>query len=160
MQRVIDGKRYDTETATLIGEDAFGNRGDFHAWEESLYRTPKGHFFLAGSGGARSSWGKQVTQNTWSGGEGLRAMSPAEALQWCEDHEVDADVIAEHFGDLVEHDAGIAWFSFRTGPAEAVVIEAAAKAAGLPVAEFLTQAALTVAAGLHQPLDGGLVEEG
>jgi hypothetical protein len=101
MKRVIEGKTYNTDTATLIGEASYGNHGDFHAWEEALYRTAKGAFFLVGSGGARTRWREQVSQNTWSGGEGMEAMIPPEALEWCERHGVDADTIAEHFGDLV-----------------------------------------------------------
>jgi len=102
MKRVIEGKTYNTDTATLIGEASYGNHGDFHAWEEALYRTQKGAFFLVGSGGARTRWGEKVSQNTWSGGEGMEALTPENALIWAEAHNVDADTIAEHFGDLIE----------------------------------------------------------
>jgi hypothetical protein len=102
MKRVIEGKTYNTETATLIGEASYGYSGDFNAWDETLYRTPKGAFFLVGSGGARTRWRERVSQNTWCGGEGMQALSAAEALEWCELHDVDVDVISAHFGDLIE----------------------------------------------------------
>ena len=48
MQRVIDGKRYNTETATLIADNVYWDGHNFerngtNAW---LYRTPKGAFFM------------------------------------------------------------------------------------------------------------------
>ena len=48
MIRVIDGKRYNTSTATLIASDAYW---DGHNWErrgrnEFLYRTQNANYFL------------------------------------------------------------------------------------------------------------------
>lgn len=97
MKRVINGKVYNTETATEVASDSYGYGNDFHAWDETLYRTPKGAYFLRGSGGARTKWGEQVSQNTWSGGEGIEVLTEAEALEWCERHQVDPDVIAAQF---------------------------------------------------------------
>ena len=47
MRRIVDGKRYDTETAQKIGHESRGNCGDFRAWSETLYKTKKGAFFIA-----------------------------------------------------------------------------------------------------------------
>jgi hypothetical protein len=97
MKAVLDGKRYDTETAQEIAADGHGHSSDFNHWRESLYRTKQGAFFLAGSGGARSKYARNPRQNEWTGGERITVLTEAEALRWCEDHEIDADVIAEHF---------------------------------------------------------------
>lgn len=97
MKRVIDGKVYNTETATLIGEDSYGYSSDFSYWSESLYKTRNGAYFIHGEGGARSKWGRQTSQNTWSGGAGIEVLSEGEAIAWCERHQVDADVITRHF---------------------------------------------------------------
>jgi len=97
MKAVIDGKRYDTETAEEIAADAHGHTGDFDHWRESLYRTKQGAFFLAGSGGPRSKYSRLPRQNEWTGGEGISVLTEAGALRWCEDHDVDADSIADHF---------------------------------------------------------------
>jgi hypothetical protein len=98
MKRVIDGKVYNTETAECIGEWSNGcYSSDFDACEESLYETPKGQFFVTGSGGPRSKYSKASGSNSQSGGEGMELLSRAEALTWCEDHDIDADVIAKHF---------------------------------------------------------------
>jgi hypothetical protein len=93
MKRVINGKTYNTYTATRIASWSNGLCvSDFSNSVERLYKTNKGAFFLAGQGGAFSRWGDNS-----NAGEGIDAMSEAEALNWCEEHNVDADVIEEHF---------------------------------------------------------------
>ncbi len=56
MQRVICNKLYDTETATLIKKVTYGVFGDADGWEETLYQTESGHFFLYTNGGAASKY--------------------------------------------------------------------------------------------------------
>jgi len=96
MKKVIDGKLYNTETATLLHEWNNGVRGnDFRGCEESLYITKKGTFFLAGSGGPMSKYAQALDQNSWGGSEGLEPLSTKEALDWAETHDMDPDEIAE-----------------------------------------------------------------
>jgi hypothetical protein len=98
MKKIIEGKKYDTDTATMIASaESSCNRSDFGWWEEDLYRTPRGRYFVAGSGGPMSKYSRSIDANNWSGGEGMEVLTDAEALAWCERHSVDADVIAEHF---------------------------------------------------------------
>ena len=54
MQKTICKKLYDTETATLIKAYSFGNLGDSNGYEEDLYQTPEGLYFLHVGGGADS----------------------------------------------------------------------------------------------------------
>lgn len=44
-----------------------------------------------------SRWYRRIDSNSWSGGEGMEVLTADEALGWCEQHQVDADTIAEHF---------------------------------------------------------------
>ncbi len=98
MRKIIDGKRYDTETAQRIASaESSCNPTDFGYWEETLYRTGKGAYFIHGEGGAMSRWSEPVGSNGRGGGEGIMVLSDAEAREWCESNEIDADVIAEHF---------------------------------------------------------------
>ena len=91
MTKIIDKKRYNTETATLIGEWANGAyRGDFNRVEETLYRTSRGVYFLhvygpTGYSGARLD---------------IAPMSREEAFIWAS--EKDIDTIEDHFSDLIE----------------------------------------------------------
>ena len=99
MRKIIDGKAYDTDTATELANDGRGYRGDFDRWHEALYRTTSGAYFLAGSGGPRSHWGRPGPgQNEISGGEGLRVMTDQQAREWMEQHGT-ADEYEEAFGE-------------------------------------------------------------
>ncbi len=57
---------------------------------ESLYRTSKGAYFLAGKGGGGTKYAK-AEANQGSEGSGIIPLTEAEALTWCEktgNHEV------------------------------------------------------------------------
>lgn len=86
MYKVINGKRYNTDTAQLMGEHSYGYPGDFDYVSEELYRKQTGEFFLYGEGGARTSYAVAVDQNSWSGGEHITPLSYAEAQKWAEEH--------------------------------------------------------------------------
>ena len=59
MQKTICKKMYDTETSTLLKKVTFGVYGESNGWEESLYQTESGHFFLYTNGGAESKYTKE-----------------------------------------------------------------------------------------------------
>ncbi len=59
MQKIICKKVYDTETSTLIKKVTFGAFGCSDGWEESLYQTESGHFFLYVNGGETSKHAKE-----------------------------------------------------------------------------------------------------
>ena len=54
MQKIICKKEYDTETATLIKKYTYSYFGDPAGYEESLYQTPGGLYFLHVLGGESS----------------------------------------------------------------------------------------------------------
>lgn len=85
MRRIIEGKAYDTETATKLCElPCAANPGDF-AWHDSaLYRSPRGQFFIAGRGGAMSLWAEPAPGGGCGGGDGIRIVDGAEARDWME----------------------------------------------------------------------------
>ena len=56
MKKIICKKEYDTETATLIKAYSFGTIGDPAGYEEDLYQTPAGLYFLHVSGGETSPY--------------------------------------------------------------------------------------------------------
>lgn len=98
MKKVIDGKIYNTDTATLIANwDNGMARNDFGWCDESLHITKKGTYFVYGAGGALSRWSVPCGNNGQMGGQSIEVLSKAEALEWCETHDVDADTIAQNF---------------------------------------------------------------
>ena len=101
MLKIIDGKRYDTETATEVASYGNGLGGsDFRNFVETLYKTAKGAWFIAGSGGAMTSYAESVGNGSTSG-EGLRPVSANEAMAWLEKYE-ENDALNEHFADHIE----------------------------------------------------------
>ena len=56
MKKMICKKEYDTETATLIKQYVCGFYGDPAGYEEILYQTPGGLYFLYVRGGEASPY--------------------------------------------------------------------------------------------------------
>lgn len=101
MKKIINGKRYDTGTATLIGNAGYSHPGNFEYWAENLYRKKTGEFFLYGKGGPMSRYSCRTGQNEWSGGEEIQPLSLKKAQEWAEEY-LDADDYEEIFGKIEE----------------------------------------------------------
>ena len=72
MKKTIAGAEYDTESAELIYKFTEGALGDSFGYEEILYKTEEGRYFLYMNGGAKSPYPK----------ENIKRMSPARADEW------------------------------------------------------------------------------
>ena len=101
MKKVIYGREYDTETAELIAEHEFGDPENFDYTFEALYRTPSKNYFIFGEGGPLSYYAKRIGPAEKTSGWDIIPMTRAEALEWCEIYDVDANVIGKEFGDLI-----------------------------------------------------------
>lgn len=85
MKRVIEGKIYNTETATEICDISRGNSGDFDHINAELYKTKKGAFFIAGWGGASTGFARSTSDgNGRMGADGIIPLKENEALEYCE----------------------------------------------------------------------------
>lgn len=101
MKKIINGRRYDTDTANLIAQmESDLSRTDFRYYEESLYRKITGEFFLYGVGGPMSAYA-MPSGNGWTGGAKLIPMSLEEAQKWVEVN-LDADEYERIFGKVEE----------------------------------------------------------
>lgn len=97
MNKVINGKRYDTETAELVGE--WANTYNYSDWSykcEELYRKKTGEFFLYGEGGPRSEYAVQTDSHSWTGSSKIIPLTINEAKEWAEEH-LDADNYEKYF---------------------------------------------------------------
>ena len=56
MKKVICKVEYDTENATLVEKRTFGEFGDPAGYEERLFRTDDGFYFVWGLGGETSPY--------------------------------------------------------------------------------------------------------
>ncbi len=102
MKAIINGKRYDTDKAALIASDGSAglSRSDFQWWEEDLYLTKNGSWFVAGTGGALTKYAKPVGSNGTSGGERIIPLTAEEARDWLENSE-NYNSLEYHFGDTI-----------------------------------------------------------
>lgn len=76
MKKIICKVEYDTETATLIKKHTYGAFGDSDGYEESLYVTESGKYFLYVNGGADSI----------HPAENIKRMSAEKADEWRKAH--------------------------------------------------------------------------
>jgi len=87
MIQVIDGKRYNTETAESIHEHSNGHFvGDFRFRTKDLMRTKLGAWFLHHVGGAMSDMSVNVGNNGRGGSEDIEPVSDDDAYGFLESH--------------------------------------------------------------------------
>ena len=59
MKKIICKYEYDTEKAVIVKKFTFGNFGDAAGYEETLYQTADGKYFIYVNGGADSPYAKE-----------------------------------------------------------------------------------------------------
>lgn len=104
MVRNINGRRYDTATATLIGTWDNGEAGGLDYCAETLYRKRSGEYFLHGEGGPRSRYNKSAGNGNWAGSEQIIPLTYSAAVEWAEER-LPAGVYDAEFGAVQEDDA-------------------------------------------------------
>ena len=77
MKKIICKKEYDTETATLVKKHTFGTIGDPAGYEETLYQTPEGLYFLHVGGGEASPYPT----------EDILRLAKTKVKEWLKNHE-------------------------------------------------------------------------
>lgn len=105
MKKIINGKRYNTESAELCGSREYGYPGDLNYVSEELYQKRTGEFFLHGEGGANSKYNEEISMNSWSGGEKIIPLTDEEAREWAEEY-LDSEDYEKLFTVAEEEDAG------------------------------------------------------
>ena len=76
MKKTICGKNYDTEASTIVKKVTFGEFGSSDGYEETLYQTAEGNYFIYTNGGADSKYKK----------EDIKRASKAAAEKWLDEH--------------------------------------------------------------------------
>ena len=76
MQKIICNKTYDTASASIVKKNTYGSFGDPAGYEETLYVTADGFYFLYTNGGSES---KYVT-------ESIVRKSKAAAEKWLKEN--------------------------------------------------------------------------
>ena len=76
IKKIICKREYYTETATLVKKFTEGAIGDPAGYEESLYQTPGGLYFLYVNGGEESPYPA----------ENIKSVSKVKAEEWLANH--------------------------------------------------------------------------
>ena len=76
MQKIICKKEYDTETATLVHKYTNSYYGDPAGYEEILFQTPGGLYFVYVRGGEASPYPT----------EDIQRLAKAKVSEWIETH--------------------------------------------------------------------------
>ena len=84
MNKILNGKKYNTETATCVLEVSNGyGYGDIYYVRESLYQKRTGEYFMHCEGGAFTEYGEDVGGDR-TGGEQIKLLSTNEIKRWVE----------------------------------------------------------------------------
>jgi hypothetical protein len=86
MKKIINGRRYYTDTSVECGEYEYGKNGTSEHYSEVLYRKSTGEFFIHGVGGPASPYAVEAEINSWKGGEAITPLTDEEARKWAEKH--------------------------------------------------------------------------
>lgn len=84
MIKIINRKKYDTDTAYCIATNEAYPPRDFKHYEEELYQKENGEFFLHGKGGGLSKYASSIDNHTFDFGEEIIPLSEEEAREWVE----------------------------------------------------------------------------
>lgn len=76
MKKIICKKEYDTQTATLIKKATYGYFGDPTGYEETLYQTADGFYFVYVNGGENSPHPQ----------EDIQRLGKTKVNEWLEKH--------------------------------------------------------------------------
>ena len=72
MIKIICKKTYDTDLSEIVKKVTYGNFGDTDGYEETLYVTADGNYFLYTNGGVDSKYPK----------EDIKRLAKAKAEEW------------------------------------------------------------------------------
>lgn len=101
MRKIINGKMYNTETATQIVEWNNGRYGDFDFCSQTLYRKRTGEYFLYGEGGPSSIYASPAGNNGYTSGKAIVPITEKTARKWMEER-ADVDEYIAEFGEPEE----------------------------------------------------------
>ena len=100
-KKIINGKKYDVETARLVDRWTYGNPSDLYYQDEMLLCKTTGEYFLYAQGGPLSDYRTYSSPTSWGGGEDIIPFTLYQAKCWAMEH-MDSDAYEAEFGEVEE----------------------------------------------------------
>ena len=100
-KKIINGKKYDVETARLVDRWTYGNPSDFYYQDEMLLCKTAGEYFLYAQGEPLSDYRTYSSPTSWGGGEDIVPFTLYQAKCWAMEH-MDGDAYEAEFGEVEE----------------------------------------------------------
>ena len=88
MKKIIKGRIYDTDKAKQLNFKYVGEYGDADGYEEKLYLTKSGQYFIFGAGGSESPYPQPV----------IKPIEKEQADEWLAETSGDKEVVEEKAG--------------------------------------------------------------
>ncbi|MDT2830275.1 hypothetical protein P7H62_03705 [Vagococcus carniphilus] len=101
MEKIINGKKYSTETGESLATYEYGNATNWEYVYEELYKTKKGTYFLYYKGGAMSKYSESVGNGGSSGSAGIELLTEEEAKEFMVSY-ASVDEYEQEFGEVEE----------------------------------------------------------
>jgi len=131
MIKIINGAKYNTESAKKIGSKEIGESGNSTWTKETLYRTNSGKYFLHGEGGEETKYRAHIGNNRWYCGEEIIALDRVTAQTWAKEN------LTGEFGTV--EDTKKKLVSFKISLATVRKIRSLAEEKGITQTELLEQ---------------------
>lgn len=100
MKKVINGKKYDTDTALELGIWENHDLGINYVLEV-LYRKRTGEFFLYCEGGSNTKYSVQRGSNNWGSGQHIIPLDFKSAESWAKEN-LHVEIFEKYFGEVPE----------------------------------------------------------
>lgn len=142
MKRIIDGKTYNTETATEVGARYFDAPEGF----QILHQNRHGAYFLHRCSEEWVEYASSVIPL-----HRIEPLTPAEAQRWMEEYlPGNPDLVETHFGEMPEAGLGESRFTLRLPDVLKHRIAALAKSSGQSTNAWITRCLERCAAAQEQ----------
>lgn len=101
MKKIINGRKYNTDTAKELGCCSHSYPSDFRYYSETLYQKKTGEMFLYGEGNGMSPYAEYVEGGGYTHGEDIVPLDEAKAREWAEKH-LEVEEYESIFGEVEE----------------------------------------------------------
>ena len=144
MKKIINGKKYDTDTAKRIGRREENPANNLDYFYQTLYRKKTGEFFLLGEGGPRTIYGQPSESGGWRSGEKIIPMTYEDAQEWAEEY-LTVDEYEATFGVVSEENDSKAPMTCSISAAALATLRRLSSQSGKTMSEIVDQLILDAA---------------